>query len=523
LYFSRLTGASVSALAALGAILPLAPLPQPPPPAPYTIVSAQGRRPLPARIVGGQEMFALEDLARLFELTVREDALAGGVTVTGRSETIVLTAGQSLASVGGRLISLPAPPTRDGRAWYVPVDFVGRALGPAIGARVDLRRPSRLIIVGDIRVPRITGRVEAAGPAAARVTLDVAPAAQHTLAQDGQRLVIRFTADALDAALPASTVPELVQAVRPGDAPASIVIDLGPRFASYRATNTPGDRGAARITIEIAAQTTAEPPQPGTPPPTAPPAPEQPPLLEVSPAGALRTIVIDPGHGGDETGARGPNGALEKDVTLSIARRLKGLLEARLGIRTILTRDGDQTVGLDERAAFANNNKADLFLSLHASASVRPSASGAEVFFLSLEEYGDVAQMVAQAERVPVAVFGGGTRDIEVIRWELAQARYIEQSSLLASTIEAALRERVPMSPRGLQQAPFRVLVGANMPAALVEVGFLTNPAQEQQLTTDTFQNALVGALLESVIRFRNNRIATAPAAQPMPTPGGGQ
>ena len=101
-----------------------------------------------------------------------------------------------------------------------------------------------------------------------------------------------------------------------------------------------------------------------------------PPLLDLAPTGGIRTIVVDAGHGGTEDGAHGPGGTLEKNVTLSVARRLKAALEARLGVRVILTRDADATVELDERAALANNNKADLFVSLHANASVRASAVG---------------------------------------------------------------------------------------------------------------------------------------------------
>ncbi len=182
--------------------------------------------------------------------------------------------------------------------------------------------------------------------------------------------------------------------------------------------------------------------------------------------------MIDAGHGGDDDGARGANGTLEKNITLSVARRLKGALESRLGVRVILTRDGDQTVGLDERAALANNNKADLFVSLHANASVRPATSGAEVFYLSLAEYGEEGQRVAHERRSEaLPVFGGGTRDIEVTPWEMAQARHIERSAALAERgRSSAPREQVPMSPRAIQQAPFRVLVGANMPAVLVEM-----------------------------------------------------
>ena len=497
-----LTGAL---LAALGA--------QPAPPAPYTVLARDGRRPLSVRVMNGQEMFSLDELVKIFDLSVREDTLAGGLTISTKTQTIALTPGQALASAAGRVVSLPAPPVKEGRTWFLPLDFVPRALGPALGTRLDLRRPSRLIVTGDLRVPRITARIEPQG-ASARVSLEVAPATPHVVTQEGNRLAVRFEADALDASFPGSTIPDLVQAVRVADPPLIVAIDLGPRFASFRAADAPGDRGAGRILIDVIAQTTEAAPAAPVPAPATPAAPPiDPPLLETAPVGGLRTIVIDAGHGGDEHGARGSQGTLEKDVTLGVARRLKAAIEARLGARVILTREGDETVGLDERAAVANNNKADVFISLHANASVRSSVAGAEVFYLSLADYGAQAQRVAQGDGEALPVFGGGTRDIEVILWEMAQARHIEESSTFARIIEAALRERVPMSPRAIQQAPFRVLVGANMPAVLVEMGFISNPEQEKQLASEPFQSSIVQALVESLIRFRAVQGSQAPAA----------
>lgn len=477
-------------------------------PAPYTVVSPEGRRPLATRVINGQEMFALDDLATLFGFSVKEDNIAGGLTLSVRGQTILLSPSQEIASVAGRLISLPAPPARDGRAWFVPVDFVSRALAPVAAAPIDLRKPSRLVVVGAVRMPRVAGRVEALG-ALARLTFDVAPPAPHTVTQEGSRLLLRFEADALDAALPATTAPELIAGIRP-EGGTSIVIELGPRYASHRVSDLPGDRGAARIVIDVLAATTetAAPAAPGTA------TPEVPPLLDLVPAGSLRTVAIDPGHGGPDEGARGPGGAVEKAVTLQVARRLKASLEARLGVRVIMTREGDGALGLDERAAVANNNKADLFISLHANASVRHSVTGAEVFYLSLDEYGDEARRAATAASESLPVFGGGTRDIEVVPWAFAQATHLERSSTLARAVEAALRERVAMSPRAVIQAPLRVLVGANMPAVLVEMGFITNPAQAAQLQSDAYQNDIVQAIVDAVIRFRDTRGVPAPAAE---------
>jgi N-acetylmuramoyl-L-alanine amidase len=103
--------------------------------------------------------------------------------------------------------------------------------------------------------------------------------------------------------------------------------------------------------------------------------------------GSLRTVVIDPGHGGDDAGVKGAKGTVEKDYVLQLARRLKGTIEGRLGLRVLLTRDADENVPVDRRIALANNNKADLFVSLHANASVRASLQGAQVISLRAQDY----------------------------------------------------------------------------------------------------------------------------------------
>jgi N-acetylmuramoyl-L-alanine amidase len=226
--------------------------------------------------------------------------------------------------------------------------------------------------------------------------------------------------------------------------------------------------------------------------------------------------VIDPGHGGDDRGDRGRSGTLEKDITLAVSRRLKTLIETRLGIRVLMTRENDRTVGLDERAALANNNKADIFLSLHTNASFSAGLKGTEVYYLNLDRYADEARRAAASDRQLLPVFGGGERDIEIVQWDLAQSRHVEQSAVLASAIEADLRSKVQMAPHSIQRAPLRVLVGANMPAVLVELGYLSNGEQERQLASDAFQVTLSQALFEGVVHYRD--AADRPiAAQPLP------
>jgi N-acetylmuramoyl-L-alanine amidase len=228
----------------------------------------------------------------------------------------------------------------------------------------------------------------------------------------------------------------------------------------------------------------------------------------------VRTIVIDPGHGGDELGAQGSRGTLEKDITLAVARRLRTLIESRLGLRVFLTRDDDRTMSLDDRSAYANSQRADVFISIHANAAVRAAMKGAEVYYLSIDRADAEARRLAESSDAQLPTLGGGTRTIDLILWETAQARYLEQSNALANFVEQSLRARVDMSPRAVQQAPFRVLVGANMPAVLVEIGYLSNPDQEQSLSSGNYQAMVAQALLDAIVRFRAHIERPAPPPQ---------
>ena len=192
---------------------------QTPPGPSLTLLSRDGRRALPITLANGQEMIALDDLATPFQLTVREEAF-GAITVTYKGKTIVLTPDQALASVSGRLVSLPAPTAQSGRRWFVPVEFISRALSLVYDARLDLRKPSRLLIVGDLRVPRITLRYDPLG-ASGRLTLDATPRALATVTQEANHLSIKYEADAIDVAsppLPEQSSKDLLQAVRVVDA-----------------------------------------------------------------------------------------------------------------------------------------------------------------------------------------------------------------------------------------------------------------------------------------------------------------
>lgn len=461
----------------------------------YTVITAQGRRPLVVRTQGNNDIVALDQLAPLFDLTATEDAVVGGLTINARGQRILLIPGQNFAQVNGRVVSLSAPIVRDRSGVYqVPIDFVSVALARAFNTRIEVRKASKLVIVGDIVVPHVTIRVDKQ-PTGARVSFELQPTAPHKVTREGKSVVVHFDAATLDMGPTTGTAADFVTGVRVQGT--TVYIDLGPQAQSF--TNE-DDRDQTHLLVDLLPP---PPPPPPTPPPGAPaaPAPGRPggapqdqPLPDFSHLGGIKTLVIDPGHGGDEPGALGPGGTKEKDLTLAVARRLRVAIESRMGLRVLLTRENDESVSIDKRSAFANNNKADMFISLHANAALVPAMRGAQIETLSLEDYQGRGQPIARG--TPVPIIGGGSRSIDIVPWDLAQLPFVDKSTTLgAMLVRQFASHNVPMNAQPAVQAPFRLLVGANMPAAIVEMGFLTNADDEKG-----FGGAVPGNIVEAIL-----------------------
>lgn len=232
-------------------------------------------------------------------------------------------------------------------------------------------------------------------------------------------------------------------------------------------------------------------------------------------------VVIDPGHGGIENGAVGPDGLREKDVTLDLASRLKKVLQRLPGVSVVLTRDDDRQLSLDERTAIANHNRAHLFLSIHVNSSRRKDARGAETYYLSAKATDNEARTLAALENQaydadhPLGPPPEGKEGeaLELILWDLAQNQYLAESSRLAEGVQHELNELAGTRDRGVRQAPFRVLMGATMPAILVEVGFISNRDEEELLRSSAYRDRLVEAIARAVEEFLRGRAQlTGPA-----------
>jgi len=222
-------------------------------------------------------------------------------------------------------------------------------------------------------------------------------------------------------------------------------------------------------------------------------------LLE--PPKGLSVVVLDPGHGGRSLGAKGSTGTREKDLVLNVAEKLKTRLEDGLGIKVVLTRTADYYVGLKERTAIANNNRADLFLSVHANATFRRDIDGYETYYLNLRSTDKQARSYAEVENKALGVQGGEDDKalLEAILWDMAQTAYLQESSELASMVQKRIVGELRGRDRGVRQAPLAVLMGARMPAALVEIGYISNPEQEVRLNRKSHQDQIAMALYKAI------------------------
>jgi N-acetylmuramoyl-L-alanine amidase len=221
------------------------------------------------------------------------------------------------------------------------------------------------------------------------------------------------------------------------------------------------------------------------------------------------TVVLDPGHGGEQEGAKAPDGAREKDLSLAISRRIAARLK-RLGAKVVLTRTGDISVPLANRAAIATAIRADLFVSVHLNsmptAAQRRHSHGVETYFLSADATDLHAKAVAareNADRLAGEAEPDPNDPVAGILDDLQDAASLQGSSKLAYAIHGKLVSRLRAEDRGVKQAPFYVLAGARMPAVLLEVGFISHAEEGRKLRSREYQDRIAEAVALGVQAFR--------------------
>jgi N-acetylmuramoyl-L-alanine amidase len=478
-------------------------------------------------------MVPLAPLAKLVGAELRP-AAEKGVMLSGGDRNARIIDGRNFVYVQAKLVLLQSPARRVSDDWFVPLDFITKVLPTFSKEALTYRESERMLVVGD-RFPTLEVR-SSRDPAFTRVEVSTSLPVPIEIAQrEGEiRLIIQtpFLRTDFETEEIGDEVVERISLKR-NERNYELSVLTGSRFyqlsASKREVPQPGvvlDLLRSRVptrpgtstdapvetipedlrSLEERGETTD--PVEGTTPvdeivlPTGPgdPLSAEDVLGRAEGPTRLRIVALDPGHGGAETGAEGKNGLVEKNLVLSISRKLRDLLQERLGLRVILTRDGDRNLELDERTAVATTNTADLFISIHADASPNREARGSSVYFLSYSSDPDSAVTPASRTRAP------GSPGLDFILWDMAQASHLSQSSRLAEIFQEELLSATSADQvnRGIKQNSFRVLKGATMPAVLVEIGFISNPDEESLLENESHQDELAEALYRGVVRFKD-------------------
>ncbi len=216
-------------------------------------------------------------------------------------------------------------------------------------------------------------------------------------------------------------------------------------------------------------------------------------------------IVIDPGHGGHDTGTIGPNGLEEKDLVLDVGRRLGKLLEARLGAEVVYTRKDDTFIPLETRTAIANQARADLFVSIHANSSRDSAARGVETYYLNFTSSPEALEVAAREN----AVSEKSIFELQDLVRKIALKEKVEESREFASDVQQSLHSGLAtkssaIRDRGVKKAPFIVLIGANMPSILAEISFVSNPADERRLETAEYRQRIAESLYRGIAKYAN-------------------
>jgi N-acetylmuramoyl-L-alanine amidase len=214
-------------------------------------------------------------------------------------------------------------------------------------------------------------------------------------------------------------------------------------------------------------------------------------------------IVIDPGHGGHDTGTIGPNGLLEKELVLDVSRRLGKLLAARLGAQVVFTRRDDTFIPLETRTSIANQEQADLFVSVHANSSHDPDARGVETYYLNFTSSPEALEVAAREN----AASDKSIHELQDLVKKIALKEKIEESREFASDVQGALHTGLATKnpgerDRGVKKAPFVVLIGANMPSILAEISFISNPGDERRLRTPAYRQRIAESLYHGISRY---------------------
>jgi len=421
------------------------------------------------------------------------DALAlETLTIRSGNSRLLMTKNSALVSYNDQILLLPSPILREDARWLAPIEFLTIGLTRLTGTEFRYRAGAPRIYAENVDAPELEMNAQTLGPIT-RLTLRCSVPLNVELKRDDQRAILAIDRSVDPVRERLDHRDRMVRSVvfDDSDGNAKIVLDTTRDVIDMRLTAADSNR-----VYFLDLFTKREPVTEAVPPPALPAAPAARP--DVIPAERkVRVVVIDPGHGGMDTGAKSAAIA-EKDFTLALARKLRSALQTRLGTTVLLTRDSDVALDNEARSAVANNNQANLFISVHAGYSTNKTDAGSSVFVMK-ENFG---------EGFTTASATG--RDQLFLPWYLGY-RIHQQASVSAATfLQEALSKAIPGSKFAVRTAPLAVLSSATMPSLLLEMGNLNNPMNAQTLTDASFQSRLAATIADAVQRFSESPQAAA-------------
>lgn len=348
-----------------------------------------------------------------------------------------------------------------------------------------------------------------AAPDSTRVVFDLSAATPHRVftLDNPPRIVVDLEGLSPQAVRVANGtkgrgVVQRVRSAMRGDKTVRVVLDVSQPVTPRSFALKPNDQYGHRVVLDLDAPRVAATPRAAAPAQPNRASPPLPPLVTLAERPII--IAVDAGHGGEDPGARGPTGLLEKDVALAMARRLAALINAEPGMQAILTRDGDYYLGLRQRVEIARRAQADLFVSVHANAFRDPSLRGSSVYVLSNRgASSEHARLLAQRENASDLIGGiqisAKDDDLASVLIDLSQSATLEASFDVAGRILRALSQINPLQKTTVQQAGFMVLKAPDIPSVLVETAFITNPEEERLLRHPRHQERFARSMLQGI------------------------
>src|SRR5713226_6419448 len=438
----------------------------------------------------GSAYIAPDHLAALLKGAWSVKGDRGILTVNQR--TVEFVRGQPRATLQGEAIALDAAARVVGTSWLLSRDFLGKGLprlvpGVSIAAPTEPRKPVAKPVQGAVPLEELRYR---SYPSFTRVVIETGARLAYAVVASDEEVRVRLPGLSLSRPRVEEIGDGLVQEVRLEEVGDAAVLRVLLEGAAGEIKHTVL-QDPYRLVIDVyrPKESTGggEPGRGGMQP--------------------LRLIVLDAGHGGHDSGAMGPSGVMEKDVVLDVTRRVARMIEPGLGVKVVMSRDSDVFVPLRERTNFANKQRADLFVSIHANAHPQSVSEGVETYFLSSEATDNAARQTAAIENNVVELESPQSRQktdlLKSILWDMAQSEFQQESSFLAETVLDSTTRTLRLVNRGVKQAGFYVLGGAAMPAILIEIGFLTNPREEKKLASVEHREAVAKAIYAGLAEYK--------------------